>query len=81
MNDKVIVAIPLALDAELATNFTATEVVNPPTLYIPVDRIAYETKHDLVMQQIYRRVDRLQKISREKGYSIIELLKEKGWIK
>lgn len=81
MNDKVIIKIPLALDAEVSNGFNTTEVVNPPTLYIPVDRIQYESNREFVMSQIYKRVDRLQKISREKGYSIIELLKEKGWIK
>lgn len=77
---KVIVKVPLALDAEVSFDTKNTEIVNPPTLIIAVDRAAYEADRTMVMTQIYRRVDRIQQVAREKGLTIIELLKERGYI-
>ena len=78
--DKVIVRVPLALDAEVSDSFGTTEIVSPPTLVVAVDRAAYEHNPKPIMQEIYKRVDRIQRISREKGMSVVDLLKEKGFV-
>lgn len=79
--DQVIVKVPLALDAEISESFSTTEIYNPPTLYVAVDREAFETKRELIMGQIYKRVYNIERIAREKGLGIIELLKERGYVK
>lgn len=64
-SNVVIVRVPLALGAEVSYSSGRTEIMNPPTLMVAVDRIAYETNKALMMSHVYKHVKALSKDQQE----------------